>query len=73
VGYIAFSEQFPFTNSHFITVIDDKMIFYIYSDNMNISIEALKMRNKNYTFPDNFYKDIELDDNPVICIHTLKF
>jgi hypothetical protein len=68
VGYLASTEKYPFANAKFLSVYQDKVITCVLTESIHFAIE----NNKNLEIPYEIFQQLDVTDNPVLCIHTLK-
>jgi hypothetical protein len=67
VGYVGTTEKYPFT-IQFLSFYKDKMIYCVLPELIHDVVEARKNLEIDY----NFFRQIDIAANPVLCVHTLK-
>jgi hypothetical protein len=68
VGYIITTDKFPFADEHLLSICSGKVITCVLPE----KILNAKERNKNIELDYEFFRQLDVADNPVLCIHTLK-
>jgi hypothetical protein len=68
VGYVTSTVKYPFTYSQLLSIYEDKMIYCVLPE----SIHELMDRRKDLEIDYDFFRQLDIADNPVLCIHTLK-
>jgi hypothetical protein len=72
VGYIGSTEKFPFADSHFLTIDNDRIITFVLPDAIFDMDEYTKNNKTKHDFPKQILSQLEITGNPVLCIYTLK-
>jgi hypothetical protein len=68
VGYVSSTVKYPFTDSKFLSIYKDKMIYSVSPE----LIHSIMERRKDLEIDYDFFRRLDIDDNPVLCLHTLK-
>jgi hypothetical protein len=70
VGYVTSTEKYPFASSEFLSIYKDKMICCVSPE----SVLGLLDRRKDLKLEIDydFFRRLDIADNPVLCLHTLK-
>ncbi|MDR0603461.1 MAG: hypothetical protein LBG80_04055 [Bacteroidales bacterium] len=68
VGYVSSTIKYPFTDSKFLSIYKDKMICCVSPE----SIHNIMDRRKNLEIDYDFFSRLDMADNPVLCLYTLK-
>jgi hypothetical protein len=72
VGYINSTVKFPFADSKFLSIFNDQVITCLLAEDANSVIEKNDERKVKLDIFYDFFKQIDLLDNPILCIYTLK-
>ena len=71
-GYLNSTEKFPFADSKFLSIYKDQVITYLLPEDAYSIIERNERRKVKLDISYDFFKQIDLLDNPILCKYTLK-
>jgi hypothetical protein len=69
VGYVTSTEKYPFTIK-FLSIYKDKMIYCVSPELIHDIMERRKDLKLEIDY--DFFRRLDIADNPVLCLHTLK-
>lgn len=72
IGYIMFTEKFPFADSSFLYVIDNQIVMSSLAENVLNTYYKNKSINIKINISDSLINNLQIDDNPVLSIYQLK-
>lgn len=73
VGYDGgYTDRFPLDGTRFLTVFNDKVIAWTYPDLILEKIERYDGKDRRLKMLRDTFSQLKYDDNPIVCIYTLK-
>jgi hypothetical protein len=71
-GYLGSTKKFVFTHGEYANVVDDKYVVAVSPENVKEDIDYCNARNESLEIDYAFFEKLKFDDNPVLCIYSLK-